>query len=332
MIVDRMKVSICVPVYGVEKFIERCVVSLFEQSYKDIEYIFVDDCSKDKSVEVINEVAKKYPQRIDSIKIIHHKKNRGLAAARNTAVFEATGDIIMHVDSDDYIAIDAVSDIVSMFLQTNADIVYFDYVSVENNEKVYHRQPDIINPKDKTISLLSKNYSVGVVLASYKRSLYVNYGIKESEGVNFSEDFHTSPRLSYYASRIAILHKPLYYYICMNAESYTATFSESHASQLMKSIDILKDFFSDKEQEYIIQLYESELYSITQLLNQIVRSDGGKKLFEKYKNRARLIDKEYWAKLPVPRKVVLYLPYGLTLKAYIKIVTSLKNKKIFFNS
>lgn len=71
-----LKVSVIVPIYGVEKYIERCARSLFEQTLDDIEYIFVDDCSPDKSIEILNAVIADYPQKIPYIKIIQHKKIR----------------------------------------------------------------------------------------------------------------------------------------------------------------------------------------------------------------------------------------------------------------
>ena len=81
-------VSILVPIYNVENFIEKCSVSLFEQTYKNIEYVFVNDCSPDHSIEVLEKVAKNYPNRINSIKIINHDVNKGLAGARNTAILK----------------------------------------------------------------------------------------------------------------------------------------------------------------------------------------------------------------------------------------------------
>ena len=97
------KVSMLIPIYGVEKFIERCAISLFEQTYQNIEYIFVNDCTKDDSINVLERVINRYPNRKPFVRIINHAQNKGLAGARNTAVANATGEFIMHVDSDDYV-------------------------------------------------------------------------------------------------------------------------------------------------------------------------------------------------------------------------------------
>ena len=94
------KISIIVPIYNVEQYIERCARSLFEQTYDDIEYVFVDDCSPDNSLNILYEVLNDYPHRISNVKIIRHIENKGLTAARNSGLEVATGDYIAHCDSD----------------------------------------------------------------------------------------------------------------------------------------------------------------------------------------------------------------------------------------
>ena len=76
------KVSVVIPVYGVEKYIERCARSLFEQTLDDIEYIFVNDCTKDRSIDILNEVINDYPARKQQVRIVHHEENKGSALAR----------------------------------------------------------------------------------------------------------------------------------------------------------------------------------------------------------------------------------------------------------
>ena len=105
---QEIKVSICIPIYEVERFIERCARSLFTQSYQNIEYIFVNDCTPDHSIDVLQEVLKEYPNRAKFVNIVSHNINRGLAAARQTAIRHATGDYMFHLDSDDYLEHDAI--------------------------------------------------------------------------------------------------------------------------------------------------------------------------------------------------------------------------------
>ena len=85
-----MKISVLVPIYGVADYIEECLVSLFEQTYQDLEYIFVDDCSPDNSLQILEGVILRYPERQQQVHVIHHEYNRGLGAARATALAAAT--------------------------------------------------------------------------------------------------------------------------------------------------------------------------------------------------------------------------------------------------
>lgn len=89
----EIKVSVIVPIYKVESFIGRCVQTLMEQSLTEVEYIFVDDATPDRSMEVLEQVLQRYPQRRPTVRILHHDANQGLPAARNTGLEAATGGI-----------------------------------------------------------------------------------------------------------------------------------------------------------------------------------------------------------------------------------------------
>ena len=97
------KVSVIIPVYNVEQYIERCARSLFEQTLDDIEYIFVNDCTPDKSMEVLARVLDDYPARKRQVSIINMPVNGGLPKVRRAGVEAATGDYIIHCDSDDWV-------------------------------------------------------------------------------------------------------------------------------------------------------------------------------------------------------------------------------------
>ena len=121
------KVSIIVPVYNVEKYLDKCIESIVNQTYRNIEIILVDDGSPDKCPEICNEWAKKD----DRIKVIH-KENGGLSSARNAALEIAQGDYITFVDSDDWIENDMIQSMLTCAAKNDADIVccgfYFDNV------------------------------------------------------------------------------------------------------------------------------------------------------------------------------------------------------------
>lgn len=100
----RPKLSVIVPMWSVEKYIAKCARSLFESTLDDMEFVFVDDCTPDKSVEVLQGVIEEYPKRKSQTIIVRHEVNKGLPQARKTGVAAAHGEFITHCDSDDWVA------------------------------------------------------------------------------------------------------------------------------------------------------------------------------------------------------------------------------------
>ena len=104
MVNENIKVSVCIPVFGVEKYIERCARSLFEQTMqKGIEFIFVNDCTPDRSIEILRQVLEEYPHRHPWVKIIDHTQNNGVGKTRRIAIENASGAYIIHCDPDDWV-------------------------------------------------------------------------------------------------------------------------------------------------------------------------------------------------------------------------------------
>ena len=222
----EIRVTICVPVYGVEKFIERCARSLFEQTYDALDYVFVDDCSKDRSIAVLQQVVEAYPQRKPFVRIVAHERNRGLAAARRTAVEHATGDYILQVDSDDYLSLDAVSLLVQQAEETGADIVAGSQHIISATQTVY-RQDLVLQDKDAYArSLLIRKSIQGVVGKLFRRSLIIEHQLFPPEGLNMAEDYVVMPRIAYYANHVAKVDAPIYNYVKYNPDSYTTTISK----------------------------------------------------------------------------------------------------------
>ncbi len=121
------KVSVIVPVYGVEKYIERCARSLFEQTLDDIEFLFIDDCSLDKSVEILKRVLEEYPQRMHQVKIHRMEQNSGQAKVREWGMRNATGEYVIHCDSDDWVSIHMYEDMYNKAVKNGADVVVCDF-------------------------------------------------------------------------------------------------------------------------------------------------------------------------------------------------------------
>lgn len=122
-----MFISIVIPIYNVEKYIERCIKSVMSQDYKDkIECLLIDDCSPDGSCHIINKVIADYNGPI-TFRLIHHQENKGLSAARNTGINHAEGEYIYFLDSDDYITPDCITCLAAPLLKNKYDLVIGNY-------------------------------------------------------------------------------------------------------------------------------------------------------------------------------------------------------------
>ena len=132
------KVSVIVPVYGVEKYIERCARSLFEQTLDDIEFLFIDDCTPDRSIEILQQVLEEYPQRKPQVIIHRMEYNSGQAAVRKWGMQNATGEYVIHCDSDDWVDKDMYRAMYEKAMEDEADMVVCDYV-VSDSEKILER-------------------------------------------------------------------------------------------------------------------------------------------------------------------------------------------------
>lgn len=248
------KVSILCPIYGVEKYIETCVRSLFEQTYQNIEYIFVNDCTTDRSLEILDQLILEYPERKNHIKIIHHLKNRGLSAARNSAVSNMTGDYLLHVDSDDYLAINAIEKLVTKIESTKANVVIFSSYSVFEN-KTIRNHVYVEDKKEYIKKLLTNSIPASMWNKFYDASFYKKIGILSIEGINQGEDYAVVPRILHHASNILWYDEPLYYYNLTNINSYSKNISINSIMSQKKADDILFDFFkNDIQYKDIINL------------------------------------------------------------------------------
>ena len=126
--VPNYKLSLVVPIYGVEKYIAKFAESALNQTYENMQFVFVNDGTKDRSMEILNEIIDtKYSHHRPHIVIVN-KENEGLPAARKTGLEYAEGEYILFADSDDWLELDAVEKVMVKADETGADIIYFDLI------------------------------------------------------------------------------------------------------------------------------------------------------------------------------------------------------------
>ncbi|MBQ1751135.1 MAG: glycosyltransferase family 2 protein, partial [Bacteroidales bacterium] len=215
-----MKVSLIVPFYGVEKYIAECAESVLSQTYSDIEFIFVDDGSTDRSLEILNGlIDNKFASKKSQISIIR-KSNGGLPQARKTGLAAATGEYIMHVDSDDWIDTRAVEKLVLKVEETGADVVYY-YVAKEKSGGRTHiaKDREYMDPKAFSNDILHYRAHGYLCNKFMKRSLYTDdlfYPV-----IAMHEDIVLSSQLLFHAKKAALLPEPLYHYRRNNPSAST---------------------------------------------------------------------------------------------------------------
>ena len=239
------KVSVIVPIYKVERFIDKCASSLFEQTLDEVEFIFVDDASPDGSMDLLGKCIDRYPARKNQIKIVCHAENQGLPAARNTGLAEATGEYVFHCDSDDFVEPDMLAALYEVAKEKDADIVWCDwFLSFEHNER-YMTQPSYETPLDALKGMLGGVMKFTVWNKLAKRSLYVDNHIGFPTGYGMGEDM-TMMMLFACAGKVAYLPKAFYHYVKLNTGSFTQTFSDRHLVELKYNVQRISDYLHDK--------------------------------------------------------------------------------------
>lgn len=240
-----MLVSVIVPIFNVEKYIKNCVESLLVQSYKEIEYIFIDDSSQDDSINILKDTLLKYPEKSSQINIIKHPINKGLPSARNSGLKVAKGEYIFHCDSDDWIDPDMIESLVNKATLENADIVYCDwYLSFSKNERLM-KQKQYNTPLDCIIAMLNGEIRFNVWNKLIKKSLYIDNNITFPDGYGMGEDM-TIIKLFSCAHTVAYLPKAFYHYIQTNPNAFTKTFSDASYKALMHNTHDLVNYLENK--------------------------------------------------------------------------------------
>lgn len=291
------KVSILVPIYSVEQYIERCARSLFEQTYPNIEFVFVNDCTPDRSVEVLKEVIEDYPEKKAFVKIINHKKNRGLAAARNTALEYASGEFVSHVDSDDWLENDAIENLVRVQQEKDVDIVSGNAIAHYSDRIEELIERDYMNKNEMVQQTIQRTNDHVIWRRLIKTALYRDNGVTAVEGINIGEDHYTLPRLVYYSKSFAKCDKVVYHYNCLNSNSYMHSSHKGFNFQRYRndrdSIDFLIDFFTKhNEQDYVNELYRIKTDFIYKLFFSTLKM-GDKKAYSELCLGWKSIDNSY---------------------------------------
>lgn len=248
------KVSVVVPIYKVEKYLNRCIDSILNQTYKDIEVILVDDGSPDRCGIIAEEYAAADPR----IKVIH-KVNGGLSDARNAGMQHITGNYTMFVDSDDWLSSSAIDMLMTTCKRYKADVVqsafyyaYEDYLLFDHKQYSPKGKPVILNRESLMYELVKnervKNFAWGKL---YKTSIL--HGIPFKKGVLF-EDVFWSHQVMDRVKKFILINQPLYFYL-QRSDSIVASYTPRNLD-ILAGLKERHKFIEEKYQELVNESYK----------------------------------------------------------------------------
>ncbi len=271
------KVSVIVPVYNVEEYLDKCLDSLVNQTLNDIEFIIVNDGTTDNSEQIILKYKEKYPSKIVYLK----KENGGLSDARNFGMPYAKGDYIAFLDSDDYVELDTYEKLYNRAIQTDADMVECDFYWEYSDKKIHDTSA---NYKDE--SDMYANARVVAWNKLYKKDLIINSGIKFPKGLRY-EDLEFFYKILPQLKKIELINEPLIHYV-QRDDSITYVQNEKTADifaildniiNYYKWINLYNEYNQELEYMYVRILFGS---SFKRMLNIKDKETRRKLLMDSY--------------------------------------------------
>ena len=238
------KISIIIPVWGVEKYISKCLDSLVNQTLEDIEIIVVNDGSPDNSQKIIDDYVKKYPDKVKS----YIKENGGQGSARNYGIKVSTGEYIGFVDSDDFVELDMFEKMYSKAKQDNSDIVVCgsynvseDYTKKEKDIFISNYDTDLENTIFGKMAVWNK---------IYKRNIIIDNKITFKEKVWY-EDLAFTLKAIINASKFSFIDEPLYDYLIRQGSTMNNSNVERNLEILQAFDDVIDYIYKNKKEEYV---------------------------------------------------------------------------------
>ena len=218
---NNYKVSIIVAIYNVEKYLEKCLNSIITQDYKNIEIILVDDCSTDKSGEICD----RFAQSDTRIKIIRHKTNTKQAKVRNDGLDVTTGDYIVFVDGDDWLAPDFISYMLNVIISTGSDMaINLVNFTTRDLKQVEKESIDIWSAEKATAELLFPHVTVGCWNKIYKKEFIDKNNLRFKTNLFTAEGDRFINDAAQRANKVGVGNRKVYYYRLNNTNSATTKY------------------------------------------------------------------------------------------------------------
>ena len=253
------KISVIIPIYNTQNYLEKCLDSVINQTFKDIEIICVNDCSKDNSLEIL----KKYSKKDKRIKIIDFIENKGPASARNEALNIAKGEYIAFIDSDDWIDLDFYEKLYNKAIKTKADIIKGANLQGYYNDK-YINYPDLNSKIPKNKYEFNKQYTSAI----YKLEFLEKNSIKFPTDLIFHEDPYFILLAIYYSKNI-VIENTAQYHVLIRDNSLSRNIKVKQIKDFILYVEKIMNFFksklNNKDYSFILNMLYKQIFAFREL-------------------------------------------------------------------
>jgi glycosyltransferase involved in cell wall biosynthesis len=236
---NEKKVSILVAIYNVEKYIGKCIESIINQDYNNIEIILVDDNSQDNSGKICDDYSKKDSR----IKVIHHKQNTKLPGVRNTGLNNATGDYIVFVDGDDWLAEDYVTYMLRIIKQSGSDVAFnlVNFTTRDMQQRDY-KKIETWSSEKALEEFLYPHLTIGAWNKMFKREVIEENNLRFIDGLYTAEGYRFVSDVIQRVKHVGVGSRKVYYYRLNNTQSATTKYD---VRQSLGAIDVAKSIERD---------------------------------------------------------------------------------------
>ena len=309
-----IKVSVVVPVYNVEKYIDKCLNSLVNQTFNDYEILVVNDGSPDNSQKIVDRYVSDYPDKVFS----YIKENGGISSVRNFGILNAKGEYVVFIDSDDFVSENYIELLYNKMIENDNDIVFSDVYRKSQNKL------DLMlgfNDRGGTFKQNALLSLPAVWNKMYKKSLFINNNIFYPENIPFGEDLAVTSKLILHAKKIGYVNTPLYYYLIREGSVTNQKRFNPKWLKIFVSVDSIIEYYQ-KQGKFEEYMSEIEYLAISNVLHglaiYVYRYDEALEIF-------RQINKYMKQKFPNYQKNKYYRQENWKFKLVCKLI---KNNQV----
>ncbi len=248
---NAVKVSIIVPIYNSTQYLEQCVRSLMKQTHPNIEYLFVDDASTDGSVDLLKALIHEYPQREKQCRIFENDENKGVAYSRRICMKNATGEYLIHVDSDDYVDSRFIERMLDKALESQSDIVICNFSNVYEDKIKLNTHLQQVGCNELIRRLLIGSIHNGLWNKLVKKAIIAENNLYPDDCFRLLEDKSITFRMVYFANKVEFVDESLYYY--RKRKNSLSKVNQRVLMPMLKAVlRLVEDFFKTHEADEVI--------------------------------------------------------------------------------